>query len=258
MPAVYQVLLCTVCSSPPPHYSLAPSQDDGVMVTRLVVGNESCDLDSVACTLSLSHFYWSTVGSSFFSIPLLNCLREDLSLRQDIVWLLNHLQIDSTHFMFLSEVNLSDLPHPRVTLVDHNVPDENIRPFVDEIIDHHDDAYTFECSRVIEPVGSCSTLVGERLLSSEDYKIPSDVATFLLAAILIDTGNLKMESRVTPKDIEVAEKLGSLVSLSSDQLYYNVSISLKFIIIIIMSYYYTLPFDGFLYVSCDFIIILGP
>ncbi|XP_011404648.2 PREDICTED: protein prune homolog [Amphimedon queenslandica] len=196
--------------------------DEGILATRLVVGNESCDLDSVACSLSLAHFYWSTISSSFFSLPLLNCLREDLSLRQDIVWLLNHLKIDSSYFLFLPEVSLSDLPHPRVTLVDHNVPDESIRPYVDEIIDHHDDALTFECYRVIEPVGSCSTLVAEKLLSSEDYEMPNDVATFLLSAILIDTGNLKIETRVTEKDVEIAGKLGSFVSLSSDQLYYNV------------------------------------
>lgn len=161
--------------------------------------------------------------STQLSLPLLNCLREDLSLRQDIVWLINYLQIDSSQLLFLSEINLSQLPDPHVTLVDHNVPDEVLRPFVDDIIDHHDDAQTIECVRVIEPVGSCSTLVAEKLFSSQDYNIPSDVAMFLLAAILIDTGNLKLPGRVTHKDAEMANKLAYLVAMTTGQLYYNVS-----------------------------------
>lgn len=190
--------------------------------THVVVGNESCDLDSVASTLALAHYRSTVASTEQISLPFLNCPREDLSLRQDIVWLLNHLQVDSSQLLFLSEVTLSQLPNLHVTLVDHNVPDELLRPYVDEVIDHHIDANTIYCTRTIEPVGSCSTLVAEKLFDSQDYSIPSDVATFLLAAILIDTGILKIDGRVTDKDKEMAKKLESLVSMTADQLYYNV------------------------------------
>lgn len=179
----------------------------------------------MASALALAHYYAATNPSSL-ALPLLNCHREDLSLRQDIIWLLQHLDIDPTHLLFLPEVDIPLLPNPTVTLVDHNVPDEMLRPYVNEIIDHHDDAQTIDCSRVIEAVGSCSTLVGERLINSEEYSIPKEIATLLLAAILIDTCNLKVEERFTDKDRDIAAKLEPLVAMTPDQLFFKVLVYL--------------------------------
>lgn len=190
---------------------------------RIVIGNESCDLDSTSCLLALSHFLFKKYPSDSI-LPLVQCHREDLPLRQDIVWLFKHLNIDLTQLIhFPEEVEISKLPHPQVTLVDHNVPDETLRPHVTEIIDHHDDAQTIRCPRTIEPVGSCATLVGERLLTDKEYEIPEEVATLLLAAILADTANLLGEGRVTEKDKYIASLLVHHVSITTDELYNQIS-----------------------------------
>ena len=177
--------------------------------------------------LALSHFLFKKYPSDSI-LPLVHCHREDLPLRQDIVWLFKHLNIDLTQLIhFPEEVEISKLPDPQVTLVDHNVPDETLCPHVTEIIDHHDDAQTIRCPRTIEPVGSCATLVGKRLLTDKEYEIPEEVATLLLAAILADTANLLGEGRVTEKDKYIASLLVHHVSITTDELYnqvYNVDI----------------------------------
>ena len=192
--------------------------------TFAVIGNESCDLDSACCSIALAHFL-SVKNPDNPSVPLLNCHREDLPLRQDIIWLMQHIGIDHTQFVhYPEEFNPSEAKNLKVTLVDHNVPDEMLRPHTVEIIDHHEDAQTIQCPRVIEGVGSCATLVAERLLDDEEYEMTKDIATLLLSAILADTANLVAEGRTTDKDRFVASRLEGLVTVTPDELYNKVTL----------------------------------
>ena len=136
---------------------------------------------------------------------------------------MQHIGIDHTHFIHYPEdFDPSNFHKLEVILVDHNVPDEKLLPFVKEIIDHHEDAETVQCTRVIETVGSCSTLVAERLLGDAEYEMAKEIATLLFAAILADTANLQNEGRTTDKDKSVASQLKDLVEMSADELYNKV------------------------------------
>jgi exopolyphosphatase len=189
----------------------AKDDHESATSTRVVLGNESCDLDSVACTLAMAHLYSVVNPPSVMPLPLLNCQREDFPLRTDIVSLLEELMISPDDLLFFPEVDLKNLPDPSITLVDHNTPPMDYTSLVDEIIDHHQDSESVvTCSRTIELVGSCSTLVAQKLLNRDDYTMTQDVATLLLAAILIDTGDLKAEGRCTHWDVDVSSQLKPL------------------------------------------------
>ena len=65
--------------------------------------------------------------------------------------------------------------------------------------------------KTVEMVGSCATLVGEKLLSLDVTSVSEEVATLLLAAVLLDTINLDAAAgRTTEKDREVANLLGEI------------------------------------------------
>ena len=90
------------------------------------------------------------------------------------------------------------------------------------MIDHHDVDPEGVVGRenvrsTIETVGSCSTLVADKLLQDGDYKVEEGVAILLLSAILLDTGNLLAEGRVTEKDRAAAEELQKLLPKSLDR-----------------------------------------
>ena len=184
---------------------------------RIVIGNSSCDLDSVASTLALSHYH----NSHTLTLPLLQCPRADLPTRRDTLWVLDKLGITSDQLLVLDDVALSSLPSPSISLVDHNSPSPSLLPhvhLVTECIDHHHDDKLLpqDTSVTIEPVGSCSTLVAEKIKMAADsdheeagYAVTKEIATILLAAILLDTTNLTSD-KTTDKDREMAAYLEPL------------------------------------------------
>lgn len=85
-----------------------------------------------------------------------------------------------------------------------------------KVIDHHKEtvnsvANKTGVSTTIEMAGSCSSLVARELLDDDDYNLDVPVATLLLSAILLDTGNLKGEGRVTKTDEDAVNKLIKLL-----------------------------------------------
>lgn len=188
----------------------------------VVIGNTSCDLDSVASTLALAD-YRMHLHTSSLSLPVLHCSRPDLATRKDTLWLLKQLDIDSSDLLVLDDITLSSLPSLSISLVDHNSPSPSLQPHihcVTECIDHHhDDGLLSQCDNVmIEPVASCSTLVTQKLKEAEDYDIPNDVATILLAAILVDTVNLTID-KTTDKDRAMAAYLQGLSIITAENMY---------------------------------------
>ena len=167
------------------------------------------------------------------SLPLLQCSRSDFQLRTDVIWLFSELNLDPSHLLFYEDVVglLSRLQQVRVTLVDHALPAVALQELpnvvVTQIIDHHETPeVTFEegCCVVVEPVGSCATLVAEKLLSTEGYAIPTTIATLLLGAIMIDTVGLEKErGRTTEKDEAIAKCLTSLSIVPPSHLYAGLS-----------------------------------
>lgn len=198
----------------------------------VTVGNESCDLDSIVCAISLAH-YMAQQNKTIPSLPLLQCSRADFALRTDAVWLFSQLQLETAHLIFAEDARstLQTVRKVSVTLVDHATPTgpllELSNMHVAGVIDHHlsPPPPTGQLEPfVVEPVGSCATLVAEKLLGEENYSIPKQIASLLLGAILLDTVGLEEKSgRVTEKDKEMAERLGHLVDMSSTELYSNLS-----------------------------------
>lgn len=69
----------------------------------------------------------------------------------------------------------------------------------------------------MESVGSCSTLIAEKLLKDVDYKVEESLAILFLSVILLDTGNLQAEGRVTEKDRAISEQLQNILPKSLDR-----------------------------------------
>eukprot|EP00731_Ephydatia_muelleri_P017798 Em0010g896a len=197
---------------------------------RLVVGNESCDLDSMVCSLAWSHYLTCTGKAS--AVPVFQCHPDELPLRTESVWLFQELGIPTTKLFYIGSLSVDKIAAAgakvNLTLVDHNSPTGTMADLltrvgtVVEIIDHHKDGGKWECPCTIEPVGSCATLVTEKLLGDSGYMLDKTVATLLLAAILLDTVNLSSaEGRVTEKDSAVVQKLLPLVAGQQEEFYHQ-------------------------------------
>ncbi len=195
----------------------------------IVIGNEAADLDSMVSAI----LYGQLVSACRPSgtppdVPVVNCPRGDFPLRTEAVYLFNALGVDVDSLVFIDEIDLEALHQAgrlRLTLVDHNIlpaSQEKYADAVDAIIDHHADGkrYAQAKPRRIEPVGSAATLVAEAMLQDRPGLVEAGPATLLLGTILLDTVNLAPAAeRVTPKDKEIAARLGEVVGSDADDLF---------------------------------------
>lgn len=204
------------------HYEKAISLTKDQMPTiHFVLGNESADLDSIASSIAYAYLMGS---EGHLYLPLLNINKEELSLRKDTLYLFDLLQISKNDILFLDDsipfqALLSD-KKLRITLVDHNrlrSEQEFLAPSVEAIIDHHFDEnqkyplLTNE-NKTIIVVGSTATLIAEKALKDNKEAVTQDLAALLLAAILMDTSNLKSAEKTTEKDKAAVESLRSIGS----------------------------------------------
>lgn len=178
----------------------------------VVVGNESADMDSIVSSLALS--YLLTHQNNTPALPLINTTRSDMRLRPDCQCLLEDL-LD-----YLTFVDEYTITKEKLWLVDHNAPasrQSHWEPQVYGIIDHHQDEHKCQGAlvRQIEPVGSCATLVAQRIREA-GITVDHTLASLLLAPILLDTTNLSPSAgKATPLDIEYVQWLGSNVNWST-------------------------------------------
>jgi exopolyphosphatase len=97
-----------------------------------------------------------------------------------------------------------------VILVDHNalgISQTFLKDRIIGIYDHHKDEKQFLdiCPRVVEIVGSCSSLImSEWIRSKLDGYLSKEISSLILSAILLDTINFQESfGRTTVKDLEV-------------------------------------------------------
>ncbi|XP_071273617.1 exopolyphosphatase PRUNE1 isoform X3 [Agelaius tricolor] len=94
-----------------------------------------------------------------------------------------------------------------LTLVDHHVlpgADAALEEAVVEVLDHRplERARGPPCQVTVEPVGSCATLVTERILQGPPGVLDRTTAALLHGTILLDCINLKPAAgKVTPRDV---------------------------------------------------------
>lgn len=198
------------------------------VLVRAVLGNEAADLDSMAS--SMVYAYLLARGRAAgrpLCLPVINIPRAELGLRPEALRLLRESGVDQRSLVFLDEIDL-DAIHAagrlRLVLVDHNrlsAAQEAWAPAVEEILDHHAEEGRYPAAgRVIEPVGSCATLVAERLLRLAPQLADAGVAALLLGAILLDTVNLDPAAgKVTPRDERAAARLLELAGADGNALF---------------------------------------
>jgi len=201
---------------------------------NVVIGNEAADMDSVISAIVYAFLLWKLHSDKIY-VPVINIPREDLSLRTDIAWLLRFVGLDTQYLVFFPEIesHLNSLHNEKklsLILTDHNrlaAHQEKYGDSVVEILDHHKDENLYIKStkiRVIDLVGSASTLVAERVLNHESdlHLLANEVVLgkLLMGTILLDTINLDPQyKKVTKKDEEIVKKI--LDALHYDAKYQN-------------------------------------
>jgi len=193
--------------------------------TRLVViGNEAADLDSMAS--SIVYGYLRSLQNSQVSVlPVMPIPREDFILRTEAVYVFKEANIDLNDVVFFDEVDFDKLMEKaELVLVDHNKLAASLDRFstqVVSILDHHKDEglYTTASPRIIEPVGSTTSLIAQEFNTSK-IEISPDVAVLIGGTILLDTVNLDDDAgRVTDADKEIATRILPLCPLSQQNFF---------------------------------------
>ncbi|OJA12369.1 hypothetical protein AZE42_04346 [Rhizopogon vesiculosus] len=185
----------------------------------IVMGNEAGDLDSLASALG---YAWLRSHTSGKAIAYITTPREDFILRAENLYALGLAGIIQP----FEELYCSGDPMPsqvsQFALVDHNVLDTRYNTptaRVVAVIDHHEDEGKYKDTadpRIVEPVGSCSSLVA-KLFQSSNLPIPPELSTLLLSAILIDTKGLKAGGKAVDVDREAAAYLIPLSHLARSE-----------------------------------------
>lgn len=196
---------------------------------HVILGNESADLDSVACTLALSFV------KTHPTLPVLNLNRGDLHLRPDVVLALQSSNVEVANLCFLDDAGIQEAMcnAAGITLVDHNslaARQTSLASCVTAIIDHHSDEGLFRHAnpRTIVKTGSCATLVSEYAnhLNHDDSSggqtkkasLSPDCARLLLSAVLLDCLNMDASAgKATSRDIQAAQYLRSIAALTESQ-----------------------------------------
>ncbi|XP_005245450.1 exopolyphosphatase PRUNE1 isoform X1 [Homo sapiens] len=156
---------------------------------HVVLGNEACDLDSTVSALALA-FY-----------------------------LAKKVHIPESILIFRDEIDLHALYQAgqlTLILVDHHIlskSDTALEEAVAEVLDHRpiEPKHCPPCHVSVELVGSCATLVTERILQGAPEILDRQTAALLHGTIILDCVNMDLKiGKATPKDSKYVEKLEAL------------------------------------------------
>uniref|UniRef100_A0A3P8RZ07 Prune exopolyphosphatase 1 n=1 Tax=Amphiprion percula TaxID=161767 RepID=A0A3P8RZ07_AMPPE len=186
-----------------------------VSVVHVVLGSESCDLDSAVSSLAMAYFLSRTSSGRLGAplvVPVLNIPRSQFYLRADVLLLFREAGIAMETLVFRDDVDLARLYANRrlaLTLVDHNLRQQPGGAVV-EVMDHHQPERTasLSCPVNVEIVASCATLVTERILSRPLEILDKQLALLLYGAMVVDSVNLsRLVGKVTVKDSQIVHML---------------------------------------------------
>lgn len=192
--------------------SKAPDDDSPFII---IMGNEAADTDSLASSILLSHllstssFKDKKFPPSTIYLPLAQLPRADMKLRAENEMLLSILQVDASSLLFLDDVpNLDKLLRSDIFLglTDHPQLSTLWQPYdkfenkVEVIVDHHADSKShMEAKlRVLKgpengAVASAVSVVVDLFKDTKEIEeLPQQLADLGLAAILIDTDNVRI------------------------------------------------------------------
>ncbi len=189
---------------------------------HIVLGNEAADMDSMSSAIMLAYLLHHTNPAKGPYIPMINIAREELELRGEAFSVFERSGVDVSLVTFLDDldlVQLHDAGRLSITLVDHNrlsPLQECLADDITAVVDHHVDEHLYRESqmapRIIQPVGSCSSLVLSAFLSSDNsHLLNPDTSFLLLAPILLDTRNMCAEQKKgTPLDAQSLQFLSAM------------------------------------------------
>lgn len=184
-----------------------------------MLGNEACDLDSMVSALALAFYLTKTSEAEDIFIPVLNIKRSELPLRGDNVFFLQEVKIPEPALIFRDEIDLLALHQAgqlTLILVDHHIlpkSDAALEEAVAEVLDHRpiEQKYCPPCHVSVELVGSCATLVTERILQGAPETLDRQTAALLHGTIILDCVNMDTNiGKATPKDSKYVEELEAL------------------------------------------------
>jgi exopolyphosphatase len=216
-----------------------------VDTVHIMIGNEAADADSIISSLVYSYHKGTSKDSysNVLYIPVLPIPREEFILRCDIVSLFQSLRIDDSCMFFFDEFpwghdQFKSTIKQKLTLLDHNAMHTKLQKTLNdadhsievvEILDHHLDLHQHPSAKVrevafengIAQVGSCCTIIAEKILKKEAALNQRALeATLLLAVISLDTINFNPKAKkVMPRDISVAKLLETVSFASKENLF---------------------------------------
>ncbi|CAC5424699.1 PRUNE [Mytilus coruscus] len=200
---------------------------------HVVIGNESCDLDSAVCSVVLAYFLTLASGTKdVVVIPVLDIPQQKYHLRTETTFLLRKYEISDELLTFSDQIDLDDLYRQgklNLSLVDHNILPQKyigLDDCVVSVTDHRPQVRKQD-NRVkinIAKVGSCATLVAEEYFNRTDLTFDPTALTFLYGAILIDTVNLSPAAhKMTDQDVAMTDKLKEMLpKINGDDLYNSI------------------------------------
>ncbi|XP_062558595.1 exopolyphosphatase PRUNE1 [Armigeres subalbatus] len=199
----------------------------------VVIGNESCDLDSAVCSIALAFHlsnsldgFLRTVKGSDCVVPVLNVTREDLPLKTEVVYFLQENRVELNDLICKDEIDLPDGQRAETSyvLVDHHL--SKLRLNVVGVIDHRpfdsNSKLNAGIFQLIEQVGSCATLVSKIVLDSVNlHEKSSDIADllkFLYGPIVLDTVNFSKEAdKARQLDFDMAQAIEQYLGIENSE-----------------------------------------
>uniref|UniRef100_A0A1Y1KW22 DHHA2 domain-containing protein n=2 Tax=Photinus pyralis TaxID=7054 RepID=A0A1Y1KW22_PHOPY len=197
---------------------------------HLVIGNESCDLDSMVCAFGLAYYHHqiknkrSNADQCCTVLPVLNIPMKCFVSRTENCYVLKQFGITETDLLFRDSLDFEAIKNGgqlSVSIVDHHVlrdEDKFLEQSVIEVYDHRPRDPTANwntniASLVIEEVGSCATLISQKLLTHDILTGP--LAELLHDVIIFDTVAFSDKAQKARElDISVSKQLQQQFGIS--------------------------------------------
>ncbi|XP_054253564.1 protein prune homolog 2 [Indicator indicator] len=161
---------------------------------HVVLGNKSCDLDSLISTLAYAYFLDKVSPPDVLCLPVLNIPRRDFSYFTETRFILKKLNIPESFHIFRDEINLHQLNAEgklSLTLVNSNMltsEDKSLESAVVKVINPDE-----RCDGSLELQASSSLVVKEILEEAPDL-ITQQLAYLLRGSILFKCMSLETDS----------------------------------------------------------------
>ncbi|XP_074022462.1 protein prune homolog 2 [Numenius arquata] len=152
---------------------------------HVVLGNKSCDLDSLISTLAYAYFLDKVSPPDVLCLPVLNIPRRDFSYLTETRFILEELNIPESFHIFRDEINLHQLNAEgklSLTLVNSNMltsEDKSLESAVVKVINPDE-----QCDGSLELQASSSSLVVKEILQEAPELITQQLAYLLRGSIL--------------------------------------------------------------------------